>query len=95
MSEPQFPAENDSSSRCPSLCLLDLNVPINNGFEVLRHLRESKRCAHVPLVVMSFRKSSRDRTEMERLGANTYFHKPLSYDDFLQVGELISRLLAH
>ena len=43
---------------------------------------------------MSSSQSPFDRREMARLGANAYFHKPLSYDEFLQIGEVMKGLLA-
>ena len=37
--------------------------------------------------------SREELLEMMRLGANAYFHKPLSYDEFLQIGEVMKGLL--
>jgi chemotaxis family two-component system response regulator Rcp1 len=87
-------AGEDADAPCPSLCLLDLNMPIHNGYEVLRHLRENERCKDIPVIIMTSSESSHDRAEMKRLGADAYFHKPLTYDDFLQIGDLIKTLLA-
>jgi CheY-like chemotaxis protein len=87
-------AGEDEDTPCPSLCLLDLNMPIHSGYEVLRHLRENERCKDIPVVIMTSSESSHDRAEMNRLGADAYFHKPLSYDEFLQIGDLIKTLLA-
>jgi CheY-like chemotaxis protein len=78
---------------CPALCLLDLNMPIHSGYEVLRHLRGHARCQDIPVIVMTSSESAHDRTEMMRLGANAYFHKPLTYDEFLTIGGLMKGLL--
>jgi CheY-like chemotaxis protein len=83
----------DPATPCPSLCLLDLNMPIHSGYEVLQHLRGNGRCKDIPVVIMTSSESEHDRTEMMRLGANAYFHKPLSYDEFLQIGEVMKGLL--
>jgi CheY-like chemotaxis protein len=83
----------DSATPRPSLCLLDLNMPIHSGYEVLRHMRGTERCKEVPVIIMTSSESEHDRAEMMRLGANAYFHKPLSYDEFLQIGEVMKGLL--
>jgi CheY-like chemotaxis protein len=85
--------DENLEARCPSLILLDLNVPVKSGTEVLRHLRESQRCAHVPVLIMTSSDSPADRSETSRLGADGYFRKPLSYDDFMKIGEEMRKLL--
>src|ERR1700722_17379366 len=43
--------DNDPAATCPSLCLLDMNLPAKGGGEVLRYLRKSRRLASVPVIV--------------------------------------------
>jgi len=83
----------DPGTPSPVLCLLDLNMPIHNGYEVLRHLRGHERWNKTPVVIMTSSESEHDRGEVMRLGANAYFHKPLTYDEFLKIGDLIRGLL--
>ncbi len=86
-------ADADPSAPCPCLAMLDLNVPIRDGREVLQHLRESRKCSHVPVLIMTSSDSPSDHEATSRLGANAYFRKPLHYDEFLKIGEEIKRLL--
>lgn len=86
--------ESDQSAACPRLFLIDLNLPRTGGFEVLSHIRRSKKCANVPVLVMTSSDSAKDRAESEALGATAYFLKPFGYAAFLKIGEIIRELLA-
>jgi DNA-binding response OmpR family regulator len=87
-------AENDPDAFCPEAILLDLNLPKQNGFEVLQRIRESRRCKFTPVIVVSSSDSSKDRAETVRLGANRYFRKPSTYEEFLKVGAVLNEVLA-
>lgn len=63
----------------PSLILLDLNMPLLGGFEVLRHLRDSERLRTVPVVVLTTSADERDINQSYALGANAFLTKPGSH----------------
>jgi CheY-like chemotaxis protein len=86
-------AEHDPHFPCPELLLLDLNLPRRSGREVLERVRNSPACKHIPVLVITSSNSAKDRKDISRLGANGYFQKPASYDEFLKVGEALKRLL--
>jgi CheY-like chemotaxis protein len=75
--------------RSPGLILLDLNLPRRDGLEVLAKLRNSIRCCHIPVVVMTSSAASSDRAASEQLGAAAYFRKPSEYAAFLEIGRII------
>jgi chemotaxis family two-component system response regulator Rcp1 len=87
-------ADADSSAPCPAVVLLDINLPRKPGGEVLRHMRESHRCANALVIVVSSSDSARDREDMTKLGANGYFHKPSGYIEFLKLGTMVRELLS-
>jgi chemotaxis family two-component system response regulator Rcp1 len=84
--------EDDSAPR-PQLLLLDLNLPKMEGFEVLRHLRGSRRSTAIPVLIVTSSDSVADRAQAAQLGAY-YFQKPPSYEGFLKLGEVLKRVLA-
>jgi two-component system, chemotaxis family, response regulator Rcp1 len=86
-------ADADPSAPCPDLILLDLNLPIKSGAEVLHHLRESRRCKTARVLVISSSDSARDRASVERLGTAGYFRKPTDYAEYLKLGPLVKSLL--
>ncbi|SFV68293.1 Two-component system response regulator DccR [hydrothermal vent metagenome] len=56
------------------LLLLDVNVPLLNGFELLKSLRASGN--HTPTIFITSMNSSNDVLEGFELGANDYLKKP-------------------
>jgi CheY-like chemotaxis protein len=85
--------DNDPAAPCPCLCLLDMNLPLRSGSEVLQYLRKSRRMAGIPAIVMTSSKSQNEREEIMRLGASAYFHKPINYGDFMDIGKLLNTFL--
>jgi CheY-like chemotaxis protein len=80
------PAEGSFSC---DLVLLDLNLPIMNGFEVLGHIRGTKHLKTLPVVVMSGSKNAEDIDQCYLLGANSYVSKPAHLPDILTVANQI------
>ena len=80
-------------SPCPSVVVLDLNLPRRNGHEVLTRLRRSIRCSGVHVIVFSSSNAIRDRSAAMREGATEYFAKPSSLDSFLDIGRMIANAL--
>jgi CheY-like chemotaxis protein len=74
---------------CPHLILLDLNLPRRDGLEVLARLRGVRRCAGIPVVVMTSSAASSDRVSSDALGVAAYFQKPSEYAAFLEIGNII------
>ena len=62
-------AETDPDAPCPHVMLLDINLPKIDGFEVLRHLRASLKCKHIPIIIMTSSDSPDDRRKATELGA--------------------------
>src|SRR6266853_395981 len=86
-------ADLDASVPCPSLMLLDLNLPKRSGQEILLRMRESPRCGRVPVVILTSSDSPADRAETARLGATAYFRKPPDLEEFMQIGMVVGRVL--
>ncbi|MGH9442667.1 MAG: response regulator [Thermoanaerobaculia bacterium] len=61
-------------SRTPELILLDIYLPDQNGFEVLRNLKEDPRTRDIPTLLVSV---VNEKAEGFRLGADDYLLKPV------------------
>jgi chemotaxis family two-component system response regulator Rcp1 len=83
----------DSDPRRLGLIILDLNLPLHDGIEILQRLRESKELSHVPVVVLTSSDSPRDRLVANQLGATRYLRKPSSLEQFLSLGAVFKDLL--
>ena len=69
----------------PALILLDLNLPILSGFEVLAWVREQPRFRSVPVIIFSSSDRPEDKLKAINLGANSFIRKPASGAGFGQV----------
>lgn len=85
--------EADESAFGPALFLLDLNLPRKSGAEVLQHLRQTRRYASVPVIIVTSSNSDEDRMQAAHLSANAYFHKPASYAAYLTLANLVKSAL--
>lgn len=69
----------------PDLVLLDINIPIKNGLEVLNNIKEDERTASIPVIMLTTSTSPVDVLSAYKKHANTYITKPLDMEDFLNV----------
>jgi CheY-like chemotaxis protein len=66
------------------LLLLDLNMPVMDGYQVLKHLKEEPRTALIPVIVLT---TTDDPAEIRRcydLGCNAYVVKSADYEQFTE-----------
>ena len=79
---------------CPSLIILDLNLPRKPGREVLERLRASLKCSAVPVVVLTSSDSQKDKDDSARFGVSAYIKKPSRLADFIQLGSVFKEMVA-
>jgi len=84
----------------PGLFLLDLTLPVTDGFEVLRWLRSYPSFAAIPVIVFSDCFDPRIVRRAYELGANSFLQKPSNVErrremiHALQAADLERRLKA-
>lgn len=71
----------------PAFVLLDLNLPLRSGFEVLQWIRSDPSHANLTVVIFSSSGRPEDRTRASELGATAYLQKPSSGRAFLNLLE--------
>jgi CheY-like chemotaxis protein len=74
-----------TSARLPTLILLDLNLPIKRGCEVLAEIKSDENLKHIPVIVLSTSSQDLDICRAYSLSANCYVVKPLSFHKFRDV----------
>lgn len=60
----------------PDLILLDVMMPVMDGYEVLRRLKEDENLKSIPVVMLTARAQERDVVKGIDLGAEDYITKP-------------------
>lgn len=71
-------------NRC-ILLLLDLNMPVMNGVELLRILKQDNRLREIPVIILTSTDDQREIDECYRLGCNLYVPKPVEFNRFSEV----------
>lgn len=69
----------------PDLILLDLNMPVMDGREVLAELVADDRLRHLPVVILTTSADERDILDMYRLRCSGYIVKPVDFEQFQRV----------
>jgi len=77
----------------PDLAVLDLNLPKNDGIQVLEAIRKEKHFASIPVVVTSSSPSPPTRLKLEHLRVARYIVKPPDLEEFLKIGGTLKEIL--
>ena len=67
-----------AKARQPDVILMDVVMPLLNGFQATRELTRSSETAHIPIIVCSSKSADTDRLWAMRQGAKAYLVKPVS-----------------
>jgi DNA-binding NarL/FixJ family response regulator len=73
----------------PILSFLDLNLPKKNGIEVLKEIKVQDGLKAIPVIVLTTSDADHDISKAYSLHANCYILKPVDFDDFAKVIQLI------
>ena len=76
-------AVSEASYRKPDLVLLDIGLPVVNGFAVIEKLKSKPALSKVPFIVMSGRDRGITQEQAVKAGAAAYFCKPAANTDLL------------
>lgn len=84
------PPDGPEPAELPALVLLDLKLPIFDGFEILRRIRAHPRTRLMPVVILTSSTQPEDLESGYALGANSYLRKPVSFGDFLTMARQVA-----
>jgi CheY-like chemotaxis protein len=82
---------NRAENPLPDLILLDLKMPKVDGFEVLQWLRAQPTLRAIPVVVLTSSNQMKDVNRAYELGANSFFVKPMDFENFTATSELLKK----
>ncbi|MEK6700112.1 MAG: response regulator [Nitrospirota bacterium] len=66
----------------PFLILLDLNLPVLDGYQVLKIIKNDERTKRIPIVVLTTTDNPHEVARCYELGCNVYITKPVEYAQF-------------
>ena len=80
-------------ARPPDLAVMDLNLPKNDGLEVLEEMRKNPALANVPVAILSSSSSPRERNRLKELRVTRFITKPYDLEQFMEIGSILKSLL--
>ena len=68
---------------CPQLILLDMNMPIIDGWTAASMIKAEAKTAHIPIIALTAHAMSGDREKAIAAGCNDYHPKPVDFSRLL------------
>jgi len=76
----------------PDLIILDRNMPVMDGIEACKKIRDTKGISGIPIVFLTGRDDDKEILEGLRSGAEDYITKPFNISEFKKrVEEILSK----
>lgn len=77
-------------SESPDLILMDISLPVLDGWEATRRLKANPSTRHIPIIALTAHAMVTDREKAAEVGCDDYDTKPV---DFSRLSEKIENLL--
>jgi CheY-like chemotaxis protein len=75
----------------PDVILMDLRMPIMDGYKAIREIRTNPKTRHIPIFVVSAWSSRKERAQAMQAGADEFFVKP---PDLNRLAQAIDKVTA-
>jgi two-component system cell cycle response regulator DivK len=72
-----------AQSRLPDLILMDIQMPVLDGYEATRRIKADARLQHIPIIVVTSYALSGDEAKARAAGADDYVAKPFTPRELL------------
>ncbi len=76
------------------LILLDLNLPVLDGYRVLERIKANEQTKRIPVIILTTTDIPQDVERCYGLGCNLFITKPIQYDEFSTAIQNLSGLLS-
>jgi CheY-like chemotaxis protein len=76
----------------PDIILMDLNVPVINGWDATRRLKADPKTAGIPVIALSAHAMAGDRERALAAGCDDFDTKPIDFDRLLNK---MKKLVSH
>lgn len=72
-----------SKSDMPDIVLMDMSLPVMNGWEATRAIKADTNTAHIPVIALTAHSMAGDREKAMEAGCDDYDTKPVELDRLL------------
>lgn len=88
----RYLAALDPGEELPLAIVSDLRMPLCDGLELLRIVKQNIRWKQIPVILFSTSSSHADISLATQLGVRAYFTKPGTYKEFIEIVDRILNL---
>lgn len=78
----------------PQLVLLDLNLPVLDGYQVLKIIKQDERTKRIPVIILTTTDNPSEVAKCYELGCNAYVTKPVEYEAFCRAIQNLGQILS-
>ncbi len=78
----------------PQLVLLDLNLPVLDGYQVLKIIKQDDRTKRIPVIILTTTDNPSEVAKCYELGCNAYVTKPVEYEAFCRAIQNLGQILS-
>jgi len=72
-----------AQSELPNLILMDLSLPLKDGWTATREIKRDEKLKHIPVIALTAHAMSGDRERALDAGCDDYVSKPINVPDLL------------
>ena len=73
----------------PDLILLDIMMPVMDGYQVCNELKKNPNTKHVPVIFLTGKDASHDEGKSFKVGGDMFIKKPFSCERLLEIVKIV------
>jgi CheY-like chemotaxis protein len=78
-----------SAQSLPNLIILDLNMPLVDGYNVLKEIKGNNELKHIPVFILTTSNNEYDHIKSIAYGAKAFYSKPMAASELLTIVKAI------
>jgi CheY-like chemotaxis protein len=84
----------ETDSKKPGVIILDLNMPLIDGFTALRAIKTSPTLKSIPVIILTASSSKADESRCFELGCDFFLSKPVKPSEYSILTAIVKNILA-